>query len=241
MIRQLPLPFPHAPHWDRIAFLEAPSNAEALAWLERPNDWPLRRLALWGGAGSGKTHLLHRWARRTGATLLDGATLAQEPPACAIAIDDADLAGERPLLHTLNAAAESGFAVVLAGRAAPARWAVGLPDLASRLRATLAVEIRPAEDALLRGLLTTLLADRQLPVPETVQDFLLLRLPRTPAALREAAARLDRLALAAGGRITRNLAAIVVAELADSPEKPSFDEDLTWPLAAGSHADPGLL
>jgi hypothetical protein len=150
MIRQLPLPFPHAPMFDGTAFLQAPSNAEALAWLERPDEWPLHRLALWGEAGSGKTHLLHRWARRTGAVLLDGASLVIEPPSGPVAIDDADLAGERPLLHLLNATAEAGYAVVFSGRAAPARWAIKLPDLASRLRATLAVEIRPAEDELLR-------------------------------------------------------------------------------------------
>ena len=244
MIRQLPLPFPHAPMFDGTAFLQAPSNAEALAWLERPDEWPLHRLALWGAAGSGKTHLLHRWARRSGATLLDGASLAIEPPTGPVAIDDADLAGERALLHMLNATAEAGFAVVISGRAAPARWAVRLPDLASRLRATLAVEIRPAEDELLRGLLAALFADRQLPVAEPVQTYLLQRLPRTPAALREAAARLDRLALAAGGRITRALAGIVVADMAELPdqaEPPYFDEDFTWPLAAASRDAPGFL
>ena len=244
MIRQLPLPFPHAPMFDGTAFLQAPSNAQALAWLERPDEWPLHRLALWGDAGSGKTHLLHRWARRSGAVLLDGASLVIEPPCGPVAIDDADLAAERPLLHMLNATAEAGYAVVISGRAAPARWAIKLPDLASRLRATLAVEIRPAEDELLRGLLAALFADRQLPVAEPVQSYLLQRLPRTPAALREAAARLDRLALAAGGRITRGLAGIVVADMAELPdeaEPPYFDEDFAWPLAAASRDAPGFL
>jgi hypothetical protein len=55
-------------------------------------------------------------------------------------------------------------------------------------------------------------------VPQTVQDWLLLRLPRHPAALREAAARLDRAALAAGGGVTRGLAepiALAIAEAED--------------------------
>ena len=53
-------------------FRAAPSNAEAWAWLARTADWPGRRLALWGEAGRGKTHLLHIWAERTGAALLSG-------------------------------------------------------------------------------------------------------------------------------------------------------------------------
>lgn len=241
MSRQLPLPFAHAPQFERMVFLEAPSNAEALAWLGRPQDWPQRRLGLWGAEGCGKTHLLHLWCRRSGARLLDGATIALEPPTGPIAIDDADLAGARVLLHVLNATAEAGFPLMLAGRAAPARWAVGLPDLASRLRATLSVQIRPAEDTLLRALLAALFADRQLAVTETVQEFLLRQLPRTPGALREAAARLDRLALAEGRGVTRSLAARVVAEFAENAALQPFDEDLSWPLAAGSHEHPGFL
>lgn len=233
-----------------MPFVEAPSNAEALAWLDRDNAWPLRRLALWGEAGCGKSHLLFRWSRINAASLISGSTLRLAPaaPTTPIAIDDADLAPERPLLHLLNAAAEAGHAVLLAGRAAPARWAVGLPDLASRLRATTAVQIRPAEDDTLRRLLSLLFADRQLQVSEPVQDFLLLHLPRAPGALREAVLRLDRMALAAGRRITRPLAQLLLAEWRDqnpeaatSQDPPFFHEDLAHPLAAASPVDPSFL
>ena len=228
--RQLPLPFVHTPHYGAADFLAAPSNAAALAWLDRPADWPQHRLALWGEDGSGKTHLLHLWAARTHATVLAGPLLPRDPVGAigALAIDDADAAAERPLLHLLNAAAEAGEPVLLAGRAPPARWNVQLPDLASRLRATAAVEIRPAEDSLLRALLSRLLAERQIAVPEAVQDWLLARLPRTPAAVREAAARLDRAALAAGRPIGRIVAAAVLEEMG-AADAPIADEAPTLP------------
>lgn len=215
--RQLPLPFAHRPDY-AAAFLPAPSNAAARAWLARPAEtWPNRRLALWGAPGAGKSHLLHRWTTAHGATLLHGPALAglAAEPAAAIALDDADMLGEeRALLHLLNAAAEAGLPVLLAAPEPPSRWGVALPDLASRLRATTAVAIGPAEDALLAALLTHLLADRRLAVPAPVQAYLLARLPRSPAALREAAARLDRLALAAGRGISLPLAARVIADMA---------------------------
>ncbi len=215
MIRQLPLPFAHRPDYATAVFLQACSNAQALTWLERPAEWPQHRLALWGAPGCGKTHLLRRWAILTGAAVLDGPSLQLEPPTGPVAVDNADGAPEIALLHLLNAAGEAGFPLVMAAAAAPARWTTDLADLSSRLRATLAVEIHVPEDSLMRALLARLLADRQLAVAAPLQEHLLRHLPRTPATLREAAARLDRLALASGSRITRALASVVIEELAD--------------------------
>ncbi len=216
--RQLPLPFAHRPEFAAADLVAAPSNAAARAWLDRTADWPGLRLALFGQAGAGKTHLLHLWAAARGAALWPGPGLRgidpMAVPAAGVAIDDADTAPDPVLfLHLLNAAAAAGRPVLLAARTAPARWATALPDLASRLRAVTAVEIGPADEALLRALLTRLLAARQLDVVDPVQAFLLLHLPRTPGALREAVARLDRAALGQGRGVTRTLAAEVLAEM----------------------------
>jgi chromosomal replication initiation ATPase DnaA len=114
--------------------------------------------------------------------------------------------------------------LLLAARTPPSRWAIRLPDLASRLRAVTAVEIRPPEDELLRALLARLLADRQLRPEEPVLDWLLARLPRSAAALREAVALLDEAALAARRDITVPLAREVLADMSlDDPlaERPT--------------------
>ena len=212
MTAQLPLPFEHAARYDPADFLPGACNAEALAWLGAP--WPGRRLAVWGAAGSGKTHLLHCWACRSGASSVPGEALTgllRLPAGGGLAVDNADRAAEQPLLHLLNAAAEAGLPVLLAARAAPARWPVALPDLRSRLRAVTAVELAAPDEAMLRTLFASLLSARQLAVAEPVQDWLLRRLPRDPAALRDAAARLDHAGLAAGRRVTQAMAAAVVA------------------------------
>ena len=245
--RQLPLPFDHQPHYAAVDLFEGPSNAAALAWLGRTAAWPQLRLALWGAEGCGKTHMLHVWAARTGGTLLTGAALVGEPapPQGPLAIDDADTARERPLLHLLNAAAEARQPVLLAGRAPPAHWPVALPDLASRLRAITAVEIGAADDGLLRALLARLLAERQLAVPEPLQDWLRLRLPRTAAAFRVVAARLDRAALASGRRVTRAMAAATLAGISGAADDagdgaPDLHDDV-MPVATGRVAAPPSL
>jgi chromosomal replication initiation ATPase DnaA len=203
---QLILPFAVAPDYAEADFIHAESNAAARAWLCRPAEWPERRLALYGEAGCGKTHLMHIWARRVGATIFPAEAVRGVPgrlPAGGIGIDDADrVAEETSLLHWLNAARDAGVAVLLSSRVPPARLTVRLPDLGSRLRAFTSVGIDRPEDALLRGLLAHLLSDRQWQLGVDVQERILPLLPRQPALLRTFVGRLDAAQLAAGGRVT---------------------------------------
>ena len=116
----------------------------------------------------------------------------------------------RALLHVLNAAAEQRIPTLLSGRTAPAYWGVSLPDLDSRLRAIAVVTLHPPDDLMLRALFSRLLEERQLLMPERLQSYMLLQLPRTGGALREAVARLDRLAMASGSHVTRAMATLAV-------------------------------
>ncbi len=222
---QLALRFPHRPAY-RL-FLPADSNAQARAWLGRAAEWPDGRLALWGEAGCGKSHLLRVWAQQL--PILEGAQLATlHPPGDLapgdLAIDDADHADPHALLHLLNGCAEAGHRVVLAGRLPPARWQTGLADLDSRLRAMLAISIAPPEDSLLEALLAQLLAERQMEVSPGLLAWLCRRAPRTAQAMRQAAELLDIASLAAHGPVTRTIAAEIVAILA--PDH-GGDEDLS--------------
>ncbi len=217
-MRQLALPFADPARVYRAEeFCPAPSNAAARDWLARPEAWSNGRLILWGQAGCGKSHLLHLWAGERGAEIVEGAGLrGLVRPGAAMAVDDAELAPEpAALLHLLNAAAEAGAPVLLASRLPPARLGYKLADLTSRLRASESVEIRAPEDELLEALLTRLAAARQLNLPLQARNLLLLHLPRAPGAYREAIARLDRLAMDRGARVTRAMAAEVLAGLAE--------------------------
>jgi chromosomal replication initiation ATPase DnaA len=217
--RQLLLPFFQSPDYDSRDFLPATSNQQALSWLEI--GWPDQRLALWGPGGCGKSHLLHIWAERVGAKRMIGQTLTDQildeltsmPEGASLALDDADtVVSEQLLLHVLNTARDRDLRILLSGRMAPARWPICLPDLSSRLRAIVAVEIRPPSDDLLATVLMRLLSDRQLNVAPSVQHWMLTRLPRSPGAMLDAVVRLDRASLAFGKAITRSLAAKVLLE-----------------------------
>ena len=212
-MRQLALPLPVAVSSDARDVIADVSNAAARSWLAKPASWPLGRLALFGAAGHGKTHLARATATHFGWRWLDGMGLRGLPAPApqGSVIDDADcVADEAALLHLINICAERGETLLLIGREAPARWPIRLPDLASRLRATQAVGIGAPSDAMLSALLSKFFADRQLRVDADVQAWLLARLPRDAASLAEAVARLDHAALGLGGRISRPLARLAL-------------------------------
>jgi chromosomal replication initiation ATPase DnaA len=240
-LRQLTFHFPERITYVPEDFLPGPANAEACTWLETPDQWPACRLALYGAGGTGKTHLLHLFAARHDGLVMPARSLRgfRDFPQTPLAIDDADSAPDpESLLHLLNAAAENRLPVLLAARTPPSHWTTGLPDLDSRLRAITTVELAQPDDDLLRALLARLIAQRQLRVEETVQDYLLARLPRTGSAMHEAAARLDRASLAAGKSVSRRIAADVLAGMTDDA---TFDEDSVPHPDTPSHPATRLL
>jgi chromosomal replication initiation ATPase DnaA len=203
------------PGYRRADFLVSACNAAALAAVERWPEWRAPALLLHGPPGCGKTHLAHLWCARSGGALLAGAALAAAPaPAAAIAVDDADAAPERALLHLYNACLEAGGSVLLLARCPPAAWPVGLADLASRLRALPAIAIAAPDDAVLGAVLVKHFADRQLRVAPKVIAYLGRRMERSFAAAAALAARLDRMALARGGAVTIPLARRALADAA---------------------------
>lgn len=214
---QLPLELPHRRALGLDDFLVAPSNADAVAWIDRWPEWPDRGLALYGPEGAGKTHLVHVWRAVSGARIIAGTSLDGLPPAdgngAAVAVEDFTAGGdEEALLHLFNWTRERGGCVLLTGREAPARWHIGLADLRSRLRALQAVALGAPGDGLLAAVIVKQLADRQLGVGREVIDYLVTHMERSFAAAGAVIAAIDRKALAERRRITVPLARAVLRE-----------------------------
>jgi chromosomal replication initiation ATPase DnaA len=213
---QLPLELGHRASYGGEDFLVAPCNEAAVAWLDRWPDWPGPGLAIHGPAGCGKTHIAHVFQAGAKARLLRPGDLEQVSPAVLIegyracVLDEAPPVPERPLLHLFNALAEKGGHLLIVSRLPPARWSLGLPDLASRLSALPAVRIDPPDDSLVEALLVKLFADRQIIVAPGVVAFLTARLERSFDALLRAVDRLDRESLARHRRVSLALAREIV-------------------------------
>ncbi len=215
---QLPLDLRYRPSFARSDFLPSDRNVAALERIDHWPDWPLAALVLHGPAGCGKTHLAHIWCERASANLIAGeiltpATLPRllEEGQCRVAIDDADRASERALLHLYNACVERQGSLLITVRHPPGLSEIMLGDLRSRLRVTPAVAIQAPDDALLGAVLVKHFADRQLPVAPGLIVYLLRRIGRSFADAATVAAHLDAAALSSGGPITIPLARRVLA------------------------------
>jgi chromosomal replication initiation ATPase DnaA len=211
---QLAFDLEPAENFSRDDFIRGAGNAAALDLVDSWPDWPARAVAIVGPEGAGKSHLAAIWADAAGARRLASRALDESAVPAALATGalalecgavDADL-DERALFHLLNLVKEQGGFLLLTARTAPATWPIGLPDLASRLRAVPAVTLAAPDDAMLRAVLVKLFADRQIAVDEALISYLVVRIERSFAAARAIVATLDREALRRQRPVTRALA-----------------------------------
>ncbi len=226
MGRQLALDLRTPASLGRNDFLPAPSNAMALAMLDRPGDWPQGRLMLIGPDGSGKSHMAAFWAAENGARRARASALRDETcdalvdPMGALVVEDAHRAGgaagaERALFHLWNLAAERQALLLITARTPPRDWGLALPDLASRMASMAAVRLDPPDEDLLAAVLVKLFADRQLMPGAGVIEALVRRMDRDLGLARRLVSRIDQSALAQGRAVTRPLALSALQILTD--------------------------
>jgi chromosomal replication initiation ATPase DnaA len=233
-VTQLTLDLPRRTALGRCDFLVSNSNAAAVAWIDRWPDWLSQALVLHGPPGCGKTHLLHLWSKRSSAVIVAGERLDDEEVARLVAagrhrvaIDDADRASERALLHLHNSCLECRGSLLITARRPPASWHVTLDDLGSRLRAMLAVGVGLPDDALLAAVLVKQFADRQLRVAPEVVAYLIRRLERSFAAAADITAQLDAGSLRTGSAVTIPLARSLLAQGGPQSCPPASDSGVT--------------
>jgi DnaA family protein len=172
---------------------------------------------LWGGAGSGKTHLLQAVCAAAGETaayfpLHPSAAL---PPAAlggfercrVLCLDDVDaaagnLAWEQALFRVFNEGAELRTRLVFAARAAPRALDWRLEDWRSRAAACVVYHVRDLDDTGRLEALRLRAAQRGLQLPTETSDYLLRRMPRDLPSLLEFLDHLDEASLVAQRRLT---------------------------------------
>jgi DnaA-homolog protein len=190
------------------------SNTELISALRSPSHVPLW---LWGGSGSGKTHLLQAVcaaASETAAYFPLRRTAALPPEALlgfetcrVLCVDDVDAAAgdlpwEQALFRLFNEGAELRTRLIFAASAAPRQLEWRLDDWRSRAAACVVYQLRDLDEAGRVEALRLRAAQRGLHLPQETAEYLLRRMPRDLTSLYEVLDQLDEASLIAQRRLT---------------------------------------
>ena len=224
--QQIPLDLVSRPALGREDFLIGACNQSAVSWIDSWPDWPAPVLILCGPAASGKTHLAAVWRERAGAENIRPEMLLSRSAEQIAAVSSGlifdgidlwlgDIEAETTLFHLYNIFKEEGRTLLITTRMSPSEADFAIPDLASRLRAAPAAEIRPPDDAVLAAVLIKLFHDRQIAVNDDLIKYILPRMERSFAAAHELVERADKMALAQKRGISIPLMRLVMADMQD--------------------------
>jgi chromosomal replication initiation ATPase DnaA len=202
---QMTFQFDPTPNYSGANFIVADSNRAPFDAVHSWPNWPAPAVILVGPKGVGKTHLLELWSLHAASAQCRVSDLREDfnPTRYAlrpVALDDADqvtgqIGRERALLHLYNLAMQNKQTFLMTASSYPQQWGLLLPDLASRLRAAVVIEIAQPDEELMRQLYLKLFADRQLQVSAPVIDWLLARMERSAVTAQQIVAAIDQTAL----------------------------------------------
>ncbi len=204
-------------------FVSGPNHAVVEA-LKHMQDEPGSHIFLYGGEGSGKTHLLnalcHETRERQGRAFYlalkrvpkDAITSLQGLEKLdLVCVDDlhviaGDDAWEEALFHCFNRIKEANGRLLVSSRKRLSALCLGLPDLASRLSWGLRLPLLPLEDDDKLAVINLYSNTLGYSLPGDVQQYLLKHHDRSMAALIRTVEQLHRAALTSKRRITVPLA-----------------------------------
>jgi DnaA-homolog protein len=197
-------------------FVSSPANAALLHFLQGFAHSNERLCYLWGGMGSGKTHLLQALCQGSdravyiplqqmlahGPHTLDGLETLDM-----IVLDDlqvvaGQIAWEEKLFELFNAVQAAGGRLCFAATAGLALLPLQLPDLRSRLQLCVSYAVVENEDAAKALIMRARAEQRGIELKDEVMQYIMLRNSRNLHDLMAVLDKLDELSLAEQRRVT---------------------------------------
>ncbi len=220
----MPIQLPILLQWPDCASFTSYYPAENLAVVQYLQTWlgdAIREdacVCVYGAAGIGLTHLLQACCQ---SLQLQGQAAAYLPmkqnlslaivegmeTLALVAVDDVDqIAGDRDweeaIFHCYNRCKIKATPFLLASHTPPQQIAWSLPDLASRINASILIPVQPLADEAKIAALQHRAKLRGLDLPLEVGNYLLNHLPRDTKALFQVLETLDQAAYIAQRRLT---------------------------------------
>lgn len=177
-------------------YLVSECNAEIHAQLQNSVAWPNGTAILIGEKLSGKSAIGKAFIRDTGGLVLD----------------DADREEDEPIFHLWNRAKEEKKPLLLTASLPVVDWGIVLPDLKSRLAASLLLQIGPPDEVMIDGLLQQYFAKRGLSISQDALGYLTKRMERSYHNVELLAQKMDKIAIERKKSITLAIAKAALLE-----------------------------
>ena len=194
---QIALPLETTSSAEDGGYIVSAANQHVHEQLQNWQTWPNRTAILIGPPASGKSAITRQFSKQFGGFVRD----------------DADAVDDDQLFHLWNRAQEESKPLLLASAKPVVDWDVELPDLKSRLAASLLIEIGPPDEAMIEGLLQKYFVTRGLSISEEALAYLGKRMERSYAHVQELAAKMDSLAIEKKRAVTLAIARAALTDL----------------------------
>lgn len=198
-MRQIALPLEIAVPNNGGGYLVSDCNVDIHNQLLSAASWPTGVAILVGEKFSGKTLISKAFAGEA-----DG-----------LILDDADREDDEVIFHLWNRAKEEKKPLLLTSCQPVSEWGIVLPDLKSRLAASLLLQIGPPDEVMIEGLLQQYFAKRGLSISQDALGYLTKRMERSYHYVELLAQKMDRLAIERKKAVTLAIAKAALLERQD--------------------------
>lgn len=187
---QIALPLDTAVTAQDDGYIVTSANAGAHDHLQNWESWPNLTAILVGDKAAGKSAMAQQFERDSGGYI----------------VDDAKVMKDDDLFHLWNRARQEQKPLLLVSSKPVSGWDVKLPDLKSRLAASLLITIDPPDEAMMEGLLQKYFALRGLSISEDALSYLGKRMERSYQYVQLLAQNMNIIAIERKKPITRAIA-----------------------------------
>ncbi len=214
---QIALPLDTALSAKDDGYIVTDANAQVHGYLQNWKSWPNLTAILVGDSGSGKSAMALQFEQDSSGYIVDNAEM----------MDDADL------FHLWNRGREERKPVLLTSAKPISEWNIKLPDLKSRLAASLLIEIDSPDEAMIEGLLQKYFSLRGLSISEDALSYLRKRMERSYRNVQLLAQQMDNLAIERKKPITRAIAMEALSQHQAMVENPDKEPDAAQNIEEG--------
>ncbi|WP_108809706.1 DnaA ATPase domain-containing protein [Sphingorhabdus sp. Alg231-15] len=205
---QFALPLDIGSAHEDTGYLVTDCNLQTHRQLEQWDRWPNGTAILIGSHGAGKQAMARKFVSQSGGRY----------------VADAHGVADDKLFHLWNQSQSDKQPLLLISSRDVSRWDIQLPDLKSRLAASILIEIGPPDEAMIIGLFQKYFALRGLSISEDALSYLGKRMERSYQNVQLLAQKMNVLAIERKKPITRAIAKAALAQHEAESAKPEIEE-----------------